>query len=79
MAHFFAHVRTDKGLVPDKEGFQLANVGKARESCSRIAKDLVGSNPSAINWTFELTDEMGRTVLVLPLRDCMPDQNRKAE
>jgi hypothetical protein len=73
MARFFAHVRTPSGLIPDGEGFELANIGKLRESASRIAADLVANNPAAIDWTFELTDEVGRTVLTLLLRDCLPD------
>lgn len=78
MARFFAHVRTDTELVPDGEGFELANIGKLHESATRIATDLVASNPKAIEWSFELTDETGRTVLVLPLRDCLPNAKSNA-
>ena len=78
MARFFAHVRTPDGLVPDNEGFELAQLGRAHESCARVAADLVASNPSAKDWTFEVADETGQTVLTLPLRDCLEGGNPNA-
>jgi hypothetical protein len=78
VARFFAHVRTPSGLIPDGEGFELANIGKLHENAARIAADLVANNPAAADWTFELADEVGRTVLTLPLRDCLRDANPTA-
>ena len=73
MAHFFAHVRTSTRLIPDNDGFELANIGRLRETAAKIAADLVAKDPHAINWTFELSDENGRTVLRLPLSECLSE------
>jgi hypothetical protein len=78
MARFFAHVRTATALIPDSEGFELENLGKVHANCVRVAADLVASDPHALDWTFEITDEMGQTVLTLPLRDCLQSGNPNA-
>ena len=78
MARYFAHVRTATDLIPDGEGFELENLGKVHVNAARIAVDLVASDPRALDWTFEITDEMGRTVLTLPLRDCLQSGNPNA-
>jgi hypothetical protein len=71
MPRFFARVRTATSLVPDEKGFELATLGKIHAEVARLAKDLVASDPSAVTWTFEIADEEGRTVLTLPLKDCL--------
>ncbi len=76
MPRYFAHVRTPNGLVPDNEGFELSQLGRANDSCARVAADLVAKDPSAKDWTFEVADELGRTVLTLPLRDCLQTEKR---
>jgi hypothetical protein len=78
MARFFAHVRTATALIPDSEGFELEKLGKVHANCARVAADLVASDPSARDWTFEIADETGRTVLTLPLRDCLEGGNPNA-
>ena len=78
MPRFFAHVRTATGLIPDGQGFELANLSKIHAVVARIAADLVAGDPSATAWTFEITDEEGRTVLTLPLGNCLQDGNPNA-
>ena len=77
MPRFFAHVRTATALVPDGEGLELEHLGQARENAARIAADLVVGDPSAIDWTFEITNELNQIVLTLPLRDCLQAGNPK--
>ena len=78
MARYFAHVRTATDLIPDGEGFELENLGKVHVNVARIAADLVASDPRAKDWTFEITDELNRIVLTLPLRDCLQGENPNA-
>lgn len=78
MARYFAHVRTATDLIPDGDGFELENLGKVHVNAARIAADLVANDPSAKDWTFEITDELNRIVLTLPLRDCLQGENPNA-
>jgi hypothetical protein len=69
MARFFLHVRTPDGLIPDGEGIELAHLGDLRKNAVAVASDLIGDDPLAADWNFEVADEMGRTVLSERLGD----------
>ncbi|HVB88812.1 MAG TPA: hypothetical protein VND97_01300 [Beijerinckiaceae bacterium] len=63
MARYFLHVRTPGGLAPDGEGVELARLGDLHREVVKVAADLIGGDPAAADWRFEVADEMGRTVL----------------
>jgi hypothetical protein len=78
MARFFLHLRTPQGLVSDGRGVELAHLGKVRESMTRVAVDLARNDPAAADWTFEVADEVGRTVLTEKLGALLPNPSPSA-
>ena len=69
MARFFFNIRTPTGLIDDAEGTELARLGDLRHSAKKVAIDLIQDNPAAADWTFEVRDELGRTVFSEKLKD----------
>ena len=77
MPRYFLHLRyrndTD-GLAVDEEGDELPEQSMLREHVEATARDLMrNTRLDAIrNWldcTFEVTDESGQQVLILPFSD----------
>ena len=61
------------GLAEDEEGDELPNESVLREHVIETARDLIGTR-SNVHWldcTFEVTDEAGRHVLTLPLKEAV--------
>ena len=68
---YFMNVRYRGRLIPDYEGDELANEEALRPHALATAHDLVfhtrmDSIRSWFDCSFEVTDESGRTVLVMP-------------
>ena len=77
MPRYFLHLRfrdgTD-GLAVDEEGDELPDRGMLREHVEATARDLMrntrlGAIPNWLDCTFEVTDETGQEVLMLPFSD----------
>lgn len=63
----YFHLKADGELLVDKEGCEVADLGKIREHLADVAVRLgVAIDPA---WSFEITDESGRLVLILPFSD----------
>ena len=72
MHRYFANVRTSSGeFIADLEGDEFDGVDQCRADTLTIAADLL-ANSRGQDWrgcSFEVTDEQGRTVLVLPFSE----------
>ena len=71
IARFFMNVRYRGRLIPDYEGDELANEQALRAHALATARDLVFKTRmdtirSWFDCSFEVTDESGRLVLVIP-------------
>jgi hypothetical protein len=75
---YFMNVRYRGRLIPDYEGDELANEEALREHALANAHDLVFRTrmDTIRDWfdcSFEVTDESGRTVLVLPFSEVVQE------
>ena len=75
---YFMHVRYRGRLVPDHEGDELANEEALHAHALATAHDLVFHTrmDTIRDWfdcSFEITDETGRTVLVMPFEEVVPE------
>jgi hypothetical protein len=74
---YFMNVRYRGRLVPDYEGDELANAQALREHALVTARDLVfrtrmDTIRSWFDCSFEVTDESGKVVLVMPFTEVVP-------
>ena len=73
MSRYYFHLRRTDGLEEDREGADLPNQGAVREAALERARDILKSNtrenadPS--KWAFEIVDESGGEVLVMPFME----------
>ena len=79
MARFYMNLRYRDRLFVDEEGDELATEYAVREHALGTARDLIanGRMDSIRNWfecSFEVANEAGRVVLVMPFSDTI-DQN----
>ena len=70
MPRYYFHIRDDDELVPDSSGIELSNLNVAAKHCGRVVADVLEeeewqTEPLA-GRQFEIADEAGRTVLILP-------------
>ena len=75
---YFMNVRYRGRLIPDHEGDALANEDALRGHALATARDLVFKTrmDSIRDWfdcSFEVTDEAGKTVLVMPFGDVVQE------
>ena len=75
---YFMHVRYRGRLVPDHEGDELPSEEAVRAHALATARDLVFRTrmDTIRDWfdcSFEITDESGRTVLLMPFDEVVPD------
>ena len=76
MPRFFMNMRDGRRYVPDEEGDELADEGDLREHALATARDMILYARSDavrdwLDWRFEITDEAGETVLVLPFEEAV--------
>jgi hypothetical protein len=73
MAHFHFHLWCGGQLTPDEAGAALPDLAAARHKAERIAASLndlsEGAPPDVSGWDIEVTDDAGRTVLLVPVGD----------
>jgi hypothetical protein len=77
-SRYFMNVRYRGRLIPDLEGDELANERAVRPHALATASDLVfrtrmDSIRSWFDCSFEVTDESGRTVLVMPFDEVVQE------
>ena len=75
---YFMNVRYRGRLIPDNEGDELANEEELRPHALATARDLVfhtrmDSIRSWFDCSFEITDESGKTVLVMPFGEVVDE------
>ena len=76
MPTFYSHIRSETALVMDIEGAEYFNLDAARREAVVSAKHIIsealrsgGPLRCALKQTFEITDEGGRLVAVLPFAE----------
>ena len=68
MAQYYFHVRTDRGLVEDEEGIDLAHMQAVRHEALVSAHEFIAEAEWSGALTFEVADDLGDTVLILPIQ-----------
>ncbi|HEV7251964.1 MAG TPA: hypothetical protein VGN97_02535 [Mesorhizobium sp.] len=82
---FFMNMRSRSRFVPDQEGDELQDGQMLREHAIATARDLIRHTRLAsvrdwLDWTYEITDDTGHTVLVLPFEEAAEGMGgRRAE
>jgi hypothetical protein len=76
MPKYFLHLRIDGRLMPDDEGTLLPDLETAKREAIEGARDLVAGRvrdgePLDLSWAFEIADDTGRTVLVVPFSEAI--------
>ncbi|MER8978474.1 hypothetical protein [Mesorhizobium sp. M0870] len=76
---YFMNVRCRGRLIPDHEGDELASEAAVRGHALANARDLVFNTRmdtmrSWFDCSFEVTDESGTTVLVMPFSEVVEDR-----
>ncbi len=77
---FFMNMRSRNRYVPDEEGDELKDGQTLREHAVETARDLIRRTRLAtvrdwLDWTFEITDDTGELVLVLPFEEAAEGMN----
>lgn len=87
MARYFFHVRHrpgPDGLAEDYEGDELADDAAARGHALEVAWDLIARTrlDGVRDWfdcSFEITNEQGQAVMIVPFTDAVPDEQDDGE
>lgn len=71
---FFMNMRSRSRYVPDEEGDELKDGQTLREHAVAAARDMIRHTRMItvrdwLDWTFEITDDTGQLVLVLPFEE----------
>jgi hypothetical protein len=66
MPRYFFHVRNAGELIPDPEGVDMPNLDSAADELPRIVREAFRGELFA-DRQIEITDELGRLVLLIPL------------
>ena len=73
MPKYFFHIRDQNHLVPDEEGMEFPDFAAAQAEARNSARDLlaqcVKEHRPVGGLQLEVTDNVGRTLETLPLRD----------
>ncbi len=72
MAIFQFHIRDQHGLVLDDDGIELPDALAAAREALRSAQEFFAEASAPTTMTFEITDETGRLVLAIPIRNPAP-------
>ncbi len=62
------HIRDQHGLILDEDGVELPNALAAVREALRSASEFFADASAPTDMMFEITDEVGRLVLTLPIR-----------
>jgi hypothetical protein len=69
MAIYQFHIRDQHGLILDEDGIELPNTLAAVREALRSASEFFADASAPTDMMFEITDEVGRLVLALPIRN----------
>ena len=73
MPRYYFHARSLDHCIPDHEGVELDDVVTARAAALFAAVDALDDMDDLkhqLDWTFEITDEAGQTILTIPFSEC---------
>ena len=81
MARYFFNVRHKNGpsgLAADPDGDEIADAGQVRDHALMMARDLIArtrldSIASWLDCTFEITDQAGQLVMMVPFTEVVTD------
>ena len=68
MPLYYFHVRTERGLVEDEEGIELADMQAVRREALVSTHEFTAEAEWSGSLTFEVADASGDTVLTLPIQ-----------
>lgn len=74
MPRYYFHLRRADHLEEDREGADLPNRGAVREEAIRRARNCLEGeedNADCAKWAFEIVDESGGDVMVMPFLEVM--------
>ena len=70
MPRYYFHIRDDDELVPDSSGVELSDLKVAAKHCGKVVAEVLAEEAWQAELVagrqFEIADEAGRTVLILP-------------
>ncbi len=69
MSIFQFHIRDQNGLVLDEDGIELPDTLAAAQEAIQSVKEFIGEASPPTDMVIEVTDEAGRLVLIVPVRD----------
>jgi hypothetical protein len=73
MPSYYFHIRDKGELVLDPDGLELPDIASARDACRKIVRAVLDEqkwqDEVETDRQFEIVDELGRTVLVVPFRE----------
>jgi hypothetical protein len=73
MPHFYFHLWRGGQLAPDEVGLPLPTLDTAKQRARSMASSIMGQSECALGslsgWDIEVTDQTGRTVLIVPISD----------
>jgi hypothetical protein len=76
MPRYFFHVRDGDDLILDREGLELPDLDSALEECRSLVRTVLNEDQHRAILSpgrqFEIVDELGRLVLVIPFRAVVP-------
>ena len=82
MGRYYVHVVEGEHTLADDSGGEFANVHQAKEHVLACARDLIQSQlQDHSRWNgcdFLITDASGRTLIRLPVTDCLDAQHLTA-
>lgn len=73
MPRFYFHARSSNHSFPDHDGIELDDVPTARAAALLAAVDALDDMDDLsdlLDCEFEITDDAGQTVLMIPLSEC---------
>lgn len=75
MACYFFHIRDNGVMLEDPDGVELADLEAARDKCRKLIRTVLQEEGMtaefSANREFQIDDEDGRTVLVVPFRSIL--------
>ena len=76
MPRYFFHVRDGDELILDPEGLELPNHGSVPSACQSLVREVLDEDQYRAELLdgrqFEIVDEQGRLVLIIPFRAVVP-------
>ena len=79
MGLYYFHVRDAFGLAEDKEGTKLPDLAAALAEALRCTRELMDDTPVSGGMQFEIADETGRVVLMVPIYGAGDGELRKEQ